>query len=949
MTPLSSADFGDFFEALHGVAPFPWQRRLMSNVVSTGWPAAIALPTASGKTACIDVAVFHLALDAGKKLGERRAGMRVAFVIDRRVVVDEAFERARHIAEKLGAARNGVLAVVADRLRSFSGDEEPLACAVLRGGMYRDERWARTPCQPTVVVSTVDQVGSRLLFRGYGISPRATPIHAGLIGNDAVVIVDEAHCARPFVETLNAVARYRAWGAGGADPPFHIVRMSATQPSADAFVAHDEDRMHPVLGARLNAAKHARLLEVRGRDRDSAMVDALVDGARGLAAGMRSVGVMVNRVAMARRVHERLQEDGDGDASVVLLTGRVRPRDRDVLVRFVMQRVGAGAARGSDATAPVFVVATQCLEVGANLDFDALVTECASLDALRQRFGRLDRLGARRRSEALIVAHEGDIAIGTDDPVYGGALAATWSWLRERASDEKVDFGVSAMDAHLAATEDIDAVVKPSPSAPCMLPAYIDIWCQTSPVPTPSPDVASFLHGPERSTDVHVVWRADLADAPEESWADVVAQLPPSSAEALPLPIHIARAWLEGLDPGDAADVEGMRPVGVTDLSARGRPVLRWDGPDDSEIVDSGMIRPGDVLVVPASYGGCDQFGWNPASTSPVEDLGERAHLAARSRAALRLHSAFELPFAVDAMIAEQFAALAVATEPPESDEVIDSLLANLAGTFASDLEMSTIVSALRRSRGRKIVMHASGRGLVVTSARRVTTAGAPTDFSDEDDWSSSTVAVSLASHSGGVRDRARRYAEALGLPQELVDDLALAGFLHDAGKADPRFQAWLHGGDRVASRGTLLAKAAVRASNRRAQAAARRRSGYPEGGRHELLSVRLAESSERLPMRAHDWDLVLYLIGSHHGFCRPFAPVIDDGDPRVVNLRHGDDDLAASSATGLERLDSGTAERFWGLVRRHGPWRLAWLEAILRLADHRQSEWEEARAESEP
>ena len=529
MPELSADRFPEFFEALWNEPPFAWQRELAQRTINNDqspWPQVIALPTAAGKTACVDIAVFALAAGMHNvgQIVQARTPRRIFFVVDRRVIVDEAYKRASNLARQLANAKDGILRQVADALRRIAygrregwEDEDPLLAFQLRGGMYRSEAWARSPLQPIVVASTVDQVGSRLLFRAYGRGPGMWPVYAGLVANDSLIFLDEAHCARPFLETLHAVARYRNLAIDPVPARFFPVVLSATPPPGVDDVFRDtsrepSDQQHP-LGRRQLASKPATLLppvKTGGKKTTDPFAEALAKQAIDLAKDDRkAVVIFANRVATARAAYALLRQQHDA----VLLTGRMRPLDKDDTIRDLRKlKLFAKSSETRKLERPVFVVATQTLEVGADLDFDALVTECASLDALRQRFGRLNRKGRPIVARAAILMREENAKDTESDPVYGAALARTWAWLHQQAGGSaEIDFGVAHLAPRLPAGANLEALNAPSVSAPVMLPAHIDALSQTSPVPQPSPEVALFLHGPERaSADVQVCWRSDL-------------------------------------------------------------------------------------------------------------------------------------------------------------------------------------------------------------------------------------------------------------------------------------------------------------------------------------------------------------------------------------------------------------------------------------------------------
>ena len=105
-------------------------------------------------------------------------------------------------------------------------------------------------------------------------------------------------------------------------------------------------------------------------------------------------------------------------------------------------------ASGAEAGEPLLVVATQCIEAGADFDFDAMASEACSLDALRQRLGRLDRLGRAGLSRCVLVAPSRFEPL----PPYGPAVAAAWTWLEQVAGKAgQVDLGIAGWERLAAA------------------------------------------------------------------------------------------------------------------------------------------------------------------------------------------------------------------------------------------------------------------------------------------------------------------------------------------------------------------------------------------------------------------------------------------------------------------------------------------------------------------
>ncbi|HLA76494.1 MAG TPA: type I-U CRISPR-associated helicase/endonuclease Cas3, partial [Vicinamibacteria bacterium] len=220
-------DFDSNFQLLTGHGPFPWQRALFGELLHTRFPATCDIPTGLGKTSIMAIWLLALAHHARACTADGFP-RRLAHVVNRRTVVDQATREAGQMREAL-AAKPG-LRSVADDLQSLAlpSSDTPLAISTLRGQFADNAEWRNDPARPAVIVGTVDMIGSRLLFAGYACGFKSRPLHAGFLGQDTLLVHDEAHLEPAFQELITAIeSEQRRCREGGAQADFRGFRVMA--------------------------------------------------------------------------------------------------------------------------------------------------------------------------------------------------------------------------------------------------------------------------------------------------------------------------------------------------------------------------------------------------------------------------------------------------------------------------------------------------------------------------------------------------------------------------------------------------------------------------------------------------------------------------------------------------------------------------------------------------
>ncbi len=231
----------------------------------------------------------------------------------------------------------------------------------------------------------------------------------------------------------------------------------------------------------------------------------------------------------------------------------------------------------------------------------------------------------------------------------------------------------------------------------------------------------------------------------------------------------------------------------------------------------------------------------------------------------------------------------------------------------------------------------------------------------ESDPRSRLSLPIPLEQHLEDVFLAADHLCQIIGCPASEAEAVKRSAAWHDVGKSHPVFQATAHGVslEEAADRKPLLAKSPVVGRHKRRHF------------RHELASVvAFLQHMNANPQEDMDVDLLAYLMAAHHGKVRiSLRAMPDEEEPQAgygprfargiwegetlppVFLPHGVQYPGGKIQLDIMELGQGFMGPSWTwrterLLEKYGPFRLAWMETLVRIADWRASA-EEQKGES--
>ena len=851
--------------ALNVASAFPWQLALLERFIDGELPSALDVPTGLGKTAVM--AIWLVARAAGAAVPRR-----LIYVVDRRAVVDQATDVAMGLRELVGR----------DRELATALDLEPgqaLPISTLRGQFVDNREWLTDPSLPAIVLGTVDMIGSRLLFEGYGVSRRMRPYHAGLVGADSLIVLDEAHLVPPFERLVRSVSGFAANPtSAGVIPPLRVLSLSATGRAQSASLTlSSDDRAHPVVARRLAAVKR---LVVRPAVAAEDLPKRLAEEAWALReSAMKPCRCIVfcNRRKDAQAVADLLRKlAGKTSVAVQLFVGGRRVFERENAAEWLRAN-GFIAGTRVDLVQPTFVIATSAGEVGVDLDADHMVCDLVAWERMVQRLGRVNRRGDGSARVIVVPATSDD-----DDEAIAKQLEAVTALLAQlpQASSDGFDASPGALTAlrERANTDDlvrqlVERGSTPEPLYPALTGPVVEAWSMTSlEEHSGRPEVEPWIRGWIDNDDPQttIVWRRilpvtrDRQLLPPEDLTAFLEAAGPHVVEQLETETWSAMAWLSSRVASLSAQSNDT-PIGVILHSSRPpraiaiRDFSSKDGRSDIEF----RLR-GATLLVDTCVGGLAD-GLLDADATDASDVTEIERAAGQP--VIALHVRFST---------------ADDRHAPASDE---------PSPWRTELRLAVDHTGDGDEREWLVV-----ETLATTSAE-----------SEEGRSVAPMREQQLDEHEAWTERAARRIAGRLALSPHDTELLALAARLHDEGKKAKRWQQAFR-----APADGIYAKTKSRPNLQLL-------GGY----RHELGSLPYAERDARVQALDDDArDLCLHLIAAHHGHARPVLRT----------------DGAEEPPSKLEARAQAIALRFARLGRRLGPWGLAWWETLLRAADQQAS-----------